>query len=217
MKQLIDRGTVDDPQTGDSLYWGAAKINENATELYDKDTAQDVIIDLNTTHRTSDGSDHSFIDQDVTQSATPTFEKIGINTPPATNKLSVAGLSGGATTDHPIKFNNSIITLGYIGADVSNYNSGAIHLYQNGVANTVISAAGKSYLMGGKAGFGVVDAKSQIHSSAGIQMGDDTDVASADKEGTLKYYKDANNSYVDQCMQTGAITYAWVNIKTNSW
>jgi hypothetical protein len=35
-KQIIDRGTVDDPKTGDSLYEGAGKINDNFTELYDR-------------------------------------------------------------------------------------------------------------------------------------------------------------------------------------
>jgi hypothetical protein len=35
-KQLIDRGTVDDPKTGDSLYEGAGKINDNMTELYNR-------------------------------------------------------------------------------------------------------------------------------------------------------------------------------------
>lgn len=34
---------------------------------------QDTAIGLNTTHRSSDGSDHTFIDQDVTSTATPTF------------------------------------------------------------------------------------------------------------------------------------------------
>ena len=48
-------------------------------------------------------------------------------------------------------------------------------------------------------------------------MADDTDTASADKVGTQRYRADSNNSYVDMCMQTGASTYAWVNIVTNSW
>ena len=50
-----------------------------------------------------------------------------------------------------------------------------------------------------------------------IKVGDDTDSASIDKVGAIRYRSDANNSYMDMCMQTGASTYAWVNIKTNSW
>lgn len=37
-------------------------------------------VDLNTIHRTSDGSDHSFIDQDVTQTGTPSFLEITVST-----------------------------------------------------------------------------------------------------------------------------------------
>ena len=40
---------------------------------------------LNTTHRTSDGSDHSFIDQDITTTSSPTFNELGVST------LTVAG------------------------------------------------------------------------------------------------------------------------------
>ena len=38
-KQEIDRGTKDNPKTGDSLYEGAKKINENFTELYNRPIA----------------------------------------------------------------------------------------------------------------------------------------------------------------------------------
>ena len=53
--------------------------------------------------------------------------------------------------------------------------------------------------------------------AGGIQMADDTAAASAAKVGTLKYRISGNNSYVDMCMQTGAATYAWINIKQNNW
>jgi hypothetical protein len=48
-------------------------------------------------------------------------------------------------------------------------------------------------------------------------MADDTAAASAAKVGTLKYRVSGNNSYVDMCMQTGATTYAWINIVQNNW
>ena len=34
-KKIIDLGTVDDANTGDSLYEGGGKINDNFTEVYD--------------------------------------------------------------------------------------------------------------------------------------------------------------------------------------
>lgn len=36
-------------------------------------------------------------------------------------------------------------------------------------------------------------------------------------EGVLRYRTSGTNSYVDMCMKTGASTYAWVNIVTNTW
>jgi hypothetical protein len=58
---------------------------------------------------------------------------------------------------------------------------------------------------------------SKLQVAGGIQMADDTATASAAKVGTLKYRVSGNNSYVDMCMQTGAATYAWINIVQNNW
>lgn len=69
----------------------------------------------------------------------------------------------------------------------------------------------------GKLGIGTNSPASKLDVDGGIRMADDTATASATNEGTLRYRKDANNSYIDMCMQTGASTYAWVNIKTNTW
>jgi hypothetical protein len=49
---------------------------EVETALQENRTA----IDLNTTHRSSDGSDHTFIDQDVTTTATPAFTGLALDT-----------------------------------------------------------------------------------------------------------------------------------------
>jgi hypothetical protein len=69
----------------------------------------------------------------------------------------------------------------------------------------------------GNVGIGTTDPKSKLQVNGGIQMANDTDTASADKVGTMRYRADANNSYVDMCMQTGAATYAWINIQSNTW
>lgn len=52
-------------------------------------------VGLNNTHRESDGSDHSFIDQDVTSGVAPTFAGTNITGVPAANIL--AGTFGGST------------------------------------------------------------------------------------------------------------------------
>jgi len=56
-----------------------------------------------------------------------------------------------------------------------------------------------------------------LHVDGGIQLAGDSDAASALKVGTFRYRTSGNNSYVDMCMQTGATTYAWINIVNNNW
>ena len=51
----------------------------------------------------------------------------------------------------------------------------------------------------------------------GIRIANDNSIASASNVGTLRYRTSGNNSYVDMSMQTGASTYAWVNIVQNTW
>jgi hypothetical protein len=50
-----------------------------------------------------------------------------------------------------------------------------------------------------------------------IQVGNDATAASAANVGAIRYRSDANNSYCEMVMQTGASTYAWVIIKQNTW
>ena len=50
-----------------------------------------------------------------------------------------------------------------------------------------------------------------------LTAADDLAAPSASKVGTFRYRTSGNNSYVDMCMQTGATTYAWVNIVQNNW
>ena len=71
--------------------------------------------------------------------------------------------------------------------------------------------------MNGDVGIATTTPKSKLQVNGGIQMADDTDVASIDKVGTLRYRIDTNNSYLEMCMQTAALTYTWVVIKTNTW
>ena len=56
-----------------------------------------------------------------------------------------------------------------------------------------------------------------VVSYSGVQVGDTANAASSTNAGMLKYRISGNNSYVDMCMQTGAATYAWINIKQNNW
>ena len=53
--------------------------------------------------------------------------------------------------------------------------------------------------------------------SGSVKIGDDSTTASSSNVGTQRYRTSGNNSYVDMCMQTGASTYAWINIVQNNW
>jgi len=68
-----------------------------------------------------------------------------------------------------------------------------------------------------RVGIGIAIPQSKLQVNGGVQLANDTASPSATKVGTFRYRTSGNNSYVDMCMQTGASTYAWVNIVTNSW
>ncbi len=69
----------------------------------------------------------------------------------------------------------------------------------------------------GKVGIGITDPKSTLQVNGGVQVANDSDIASVDKVGTIRYRADANNSYVEMCVQTGASTYAWIVIHQETW
>ena len=69
----------------------------------------------------------------------------------------------------------------------------------------------------GNVGIGTTSPSSKLQVDGAVQVANDTDTASASKVGALRYRTSGNNSYVDMCMQTGASTYAWVNIVQNTW
>ena len=69
----------------------------------------------------------------------------------------------------------------------------------------------------GNVGIGTTGPQSRLQVNGGVQLAFDGSTPSLAKVGTFRYRKSGNNSYVDMCMQTGASTYAWVNIVQNNW
>jgi hypothetical protein len=85
--------------------------------------------------------------------------------------------------------------------------------------NFITRSSSKMVIQGntGNVGIGTTSPSSKLQVAGGVQMANDTGTASASKVGTMRYRTSGNNSYVDMCMQTGATTYAWINIVQNNW
>lgn len=94
----------------------------------------------------------------------------------------------------------------YININGSGFSLGRMTLYSP-----------ESIYLNSNVGIGTALPASKLDVNGGIKMADDSSAASASNVGTLRYRTSGNNSYVDMCMQTGASTYAWVNIVQNNW
>ncbi len=84
-------------------------------------------------------------------------------------------------------------------------------------SNTQLSLDGSGVYVQNNLGVGTTNPAAKLDVNGGIRMADDATAASALNVGTLRYRSDANNSYVDMSMQTGASTYEWINIVQNNW
>ena len=75
----LDAVTMDDTAYN-ATSWDSNSDGATKNAIRDKFVTNDTAIGLNTTHRTSNGTDHSYIDQSVTTSASPTFAGATIGT-----------------------------------------------------------------------------------------------------------------------------------------
>ncbi len=58
---------------------------------------------------------------------------------------------------------------------------------------------------------------SDFSSSGYVRVGQTVEVADGAIAGAMRYRSDANNSYLEVCMQTGAATYVWHVVQTYTW
>jgi len=146
---------------------------------------------------------------------------VGIGTTSPAQKLTIGGI--GTNNTDGLKIEDPSNTA--YGAHYS-YNDASSTVEIGGVTNNVLNDcisiardATRTITINTSenVGIGTASPNAKLQVAGGVQMADDTDTASAAKAGTLRYRTSGNNSYVDMCMQTGASTYAWVNIVTNNW
>ena len=147
------------------------------------------------------------------------YVQSGNTTTPNTQVLEIA-TSGNATFAGSIDTTAVNIKVGSAIHGTITSSSNSLTLNARNTGHMIFQSGGSEKMRiayGGNVGIGVTGPQSKLQVAGGIQMADDTDTASAAKVGTLKYRVSGNNSYVDMCMQTGATTYAWINIVQNNW
>ena len=74
-KTDINLGNVPNTDATDRANHTGTQVASTISD-FDTEVSNNTDVDGNTTHKSSDGSDHSYIDQDVTSGAEPTFNKI---------------------------------------------------------------------------------------------------------------------------------------------
>ena len=125
-------------------------------------------------------------------------------------------------SNNPLTSVSNSIFIGYLSKANASGDDNEIVIGNNATglgSNTVLigNTAVTKTVLNGKVGIGTTDPKSALQVNGGVQVADDTDAASANKVGTLRYREDSNHSYVEMCVRTGASTYAWVIIHQETW
>ena len=119
----------------------------------------------------------------------------------AFNTWASSNVGSGGTWD--LKYNGTVGKT--VSGGVVNFTSGS-NITTSFSGDTLTSTLNSSITITGNASFG-----------GSVRVGDDSTSASAANVGSTRYKTAGNNSYTDMCMQTGAATYAWINIVQNNW
>jgi hypothetical protein len=136
---------------------------------------------------------------------------VGIGTISPPNKLQVSDGSVGIDSQYMVRDNRNNTILQQSANTVTSNRSLTIG---NATYSDVI-------IPNGNVGIGTTTPRAKLDVAGGVKVANDTDSASANKVGTLRYRylpdTPKSQSKVDMCMQTGPSSYAWVNIVTNTW
>jgi hypothetical protein len=146
---------------------------------------------------------------------------VGIGTTTPSASLDVAGVVRGVYQADPFSGTPTAKFLSYApspyGIIFRGYQTG-VHSIQSQREAVNAEVYGLSLQPnGGNVGIGTITPASKLSIAGSVQVADDTSIASSTNVGSIRYRTSGNNSYVDMVMQTGALTYAWVNILQNNW
>ena len=116
-----------------------ARSNHTGTQTastisdFDTEVSNNVDVSANTTHRTSDGSDHTFIDQDVTSGSSPTFTGTNFSGIPASALPDADddGVTKGVSTYENADFN---VTAGVVSIEDSGIDHNSVSGKDGGTA-----------------------------------------------------------------------------------
>ena len=141
------------------------------------------------------------------------------------NCTATAGIDGSGTANYlPVWQDSDTLTDSFIQATYA-ANQGLITLGTNanisiGIDDGVGDEAYR-FAINGVTQFAIretgISTPKTISAQEYVRVGQSTDVANSGNVGAIRYRSDANNSYQEMSMQTGAATYAWVIIQQNSW
>ena len=188
-KSDLSLNNVSNVATDDTAYnatsWDANTDAATKNAIRDKVETMDTAIGLNTTHRGSNGSDHSYINQDVTSGSAPTFtvdnlsdggSNAIITTTQETNFEAAYSHVSNDGTDHGYidqdlqtsaspAFANASLGTGELTAGSINRASGSLTLEIGGVASQTITTTDTTFV-----GDLIVSDDNWVGNAAGIQI-----------------------------------------------
>lgn len=128
--QSLAQFTTTNLTEGTNLYYTDARV--------DTEIAVNSVVAANTTHKTSNGTDHTFIDQDLTVTASPTFvEKIVLTSTDRNTSIGPNTLPLSSGMDN-VAVGNDALKLNTIGTGNTAIGSGALRANTEGTANIAI-------------------------------------------------------------------------------
>lgn len=137
---------------------------------------------------------------------------VGIGTMNPNSNIHLHSDDGTVETGLRITDSNSISNGGEVGIQTDralyfwNYENSYLLFGTNNISRVWITE-------NGDVGIGTGNPEAKLDVEGGLQIGYDSDLACAEKAGTIRYRETASASYLEMCMKTGPTTYSWVVVQ----